>query len=184
METSRCRPQGQRRASYSCSFIYIGRCLLRFGSFCRVIHLHRQARSGIPIVTSTLQPFVGASSSSSLASSPGRDSSNDYLEIRASAYGNSAEDGRLILMVAPNEDRARNSSSGYPTIGRSKATDAQTPSAQLVQNLNPDFNAVRVKAIMETIQHMAPDGSPLALLAQQGAEAANLIVAEKSASVP
>jgi hypothetical protein len=29
---------------------------------------------------------------------------------------------------------------------------------------------------------MAPDGSPLALLAQQGAEAANLVVAEKSAS--
>jgi hypothetical protein len=29
---------------------------------------------------------------------------------------------------------------------------------------------------------MAPDGSPLALLAQQGAEAVNLIVAEKSAS--
>jgi hypothetical protein len=37
---------------------------------------------------------------------------------------------------------------------------------------------------METIQLMAPDGSPLALLAQQGAEAANLIVAEKSAGVP
>jgi hypothetical protein len=31
---------------------------------------------------------------------------------------------------------------------------------------------------------MAPDGSPLALLAQQGAEAANLIIAEKSAGVP
>jgi hypothetical protein len=31
---------------------------------------------------------------------------------------------------------------------------------------------------------MTPDGSPLALLAQQGAEAANLIVAEKSASRP
>jgi hypothetical protein len=30
---------------------------------------------------------------------------------------------------------------------------------------------------------MAPDGSPLALLAQQGAEATNLIVAEKSAGV-
>jgi hypothetical protein len=30
---------------------------------------------------------------------------------------------------------------------------------------------------------MAPDGSPLALLAQQGAEAMNLIVLEKSASV-
>jgi hypothetical protein len=54
----------------------------------------------------------------------------------------------------------------------------------VVQNLNPDFNAIRVQAIMETIQRMAPDGSPLALLAQQGAEVANLIVAEKSADVP
>jgi hypothetical protein len=31
---------------------------------------------------------------------------------------------------------------------------------------------------------MAPDGSPLALLVQQGAEVANLVVAEKSAGVP
>jgi hypothetical protein len=30
---------------------------------------------------------------------------------------------------------------------------------------------------------MAPDGSPLVVLAQQGAEAANLVAAEKSASV-
>jgi hypothetical protein len=37
---------------------------------------------------------------------------------------------------------------------------------------------------METIQRMAPDDSPLTLLAQQGAEAANLIIAEKSAGVP
>jgi hypothetical protein len=37
---------------------------------------------------------------------------------------------------------------------------------------------------METIQRMAPDGSPLALLAQQGAEVANLIVPEKSAGRP
>jgi hypothetical protein len=37
---------------------------------------------------------------------------------------------------------------------------------------------------METIQRMTPDCSPLALLAQQGADAANLIVAEKSAGVP
>jgi hypothetical protein len=37
---------------------------------------------------------------------------------------------------------------------------------------------------METIQRMTPDGSPLALLAQQEAEVANLIVAEKSAGVP
>jgi hypothetical protein len=116
---------------------------------------------GIPIVMSTLRPFVRASSSSSSASSPGLDSSNDYLEIRASACRNSTEDGRLILMVAPDGDQARNSSSGYPTIGRSEATDAQTPSAGLVQNLNPDFNVVRVQAIMETIQHMAPMILPL-----------------------
>jgi hypothetical protein len=103
---------------------------------------------GIPIVTSTLRPFIGASSSSSLASSPGRDSSDDYPEIGASACGNSAEDNRLILMVAPNGDRSRNSSSGYPTIGRSEASDAQTPSTGLVRNLNPDFNAVRVQTIM------------------------------------
>jgi hypothetical protein len=37
---------------------------------------------------------------------------------------------------------------------------------------------------METIQRMTPDGSPLALLAQQGAEAVNLIIAKKSASIP
>jgi hypothetical protein len=37
---------------------------------------------------------------------------------------------------------------------------------------------------METIQRMAPDGSPLALMDQQGAKAANLIVAEMSAGVP
>jgi hypothetical protein len=138
----------------------------------------------IPIMTSTLRPFVRASSSSSSASSPGQDSSNDYPEIGASACGNSTEDGRLILMVTPDGDRARNSSSGYPTIGRSEATDAQTPSVELVPNLNPDFNVIWVQVIMETIQRMAPDGSPLALLARQGAKPANLIVAEKSAGVP
>jgi hypothetical protein len=37
---------------------------------------------------------------------------------------------------------------------------------------------------METIQHMTPDGSLLAVLAQQGKKAVNLIVAEKLAGVP
>jgi hypothetical protein len=37
---------------------------------------------------------------------------------------------------------------------------------------------------METIQRMALDGSPLAVLAKQGVEAANLIVVKKSAGVP
>jgi hypothetical protein len=36
---------------------------------------------------------------------------------------------------------------------------------------------------MEIIQRMTPDGSPLELLAQQGAEAANLVVAEKSVGI-
>jgi hypothetical protein len=121
---------------------------------------------GIPIVMSTLRTFTRALSSSSSASSPSRDSSDEYPEIRASACGKSTEDNRLILMVAPNGDRSRNSSSGYLTIGRSEASDAQTPSAGLTRNLNQDFNVVWVQAIMETIQRMAPDGSPLALLAQ------------------
>jgi hypothetical protein len=129
------------------------------------IHTAKLVR-GIPIVTPTLQPFIGASSSSSSASSPDRDSSDDYPEIGASACWNSAEDGRLILMVAPNGDRSHNSSSGYPTIERSEASDAQTPSTRLVQNLNLDFNAIQVQAIMETILRMRPDGSPLTLLAQ------------------
>jgi hypothetical protein len=139
---------------------------------------------GIPILTSTLRPFTEAPGSSSSTSSPSRDSSDDYSEIGANTYGNSTKDNCLILMVAPNGDRSHNSSSGYPTIGRSEMSDAQTPSAGLVQNLNSDFNVVRVQAIMKTIQCMAPDDSPLKLLAQQGAEAANLIVAEKSASGP
>jgi hypothetical protein len=37
---------------------------------------------------------------------------------------------------------------------------------------------------METIQCMTLDGSPLAVLAQQGAEAANIIVVEKSVGIP
>jgi hypothetical protein len=139
---------------------------------------------GILIVMSTLRPFVGASSSSSSASSPDRDSSSDYPEIGASACGTTTEDDRLILMVAPDGDWACNSSSGYSTIGRSEATDAQTPSERLVQNLNSDFNVVRVQTIVETIHRMSPNGSPLVLLAQRGAEVTNLIVAEKSADVP
>jgi hypothetical protein len=89
-------------------------------------------------------------------------------------------DNRLILMVAPNGDWSCNSSSRYSTIGRSES-DAQTPSAGLVWNLNSDFKLFG-SVIMETIQRMAPNGSPLALLAQQGAEAVILVIAEKSAS--
>jgi hypothetical protein len=91
--------------------------------------------------------------------------SDDYLEIETSECGEPAEGDRLILMVALNGDRSHNNSSRYLTIGRLEASNARTPRAGLVQNLNPDFNAMRVQAIMENIQWMTPDGSPLAILA-------------------
>jgi hypothetical protein len=47
------------------------------GLYVRTVKLIR----GIPIVTSTLRAFIGASSSSSLASSPNQDSSDEYPEI-------------------------------------------------------------------------------------------------------
>jgi hypothetical protein len=106
---------------------------------------------GIPIVTSILQPLVRASSSSSSALTPDQDSSDNYPEIRTSACGAPVKGSHHILMVAPNGDWSCNSSSRYPTIGRSEAFDAKTPSVGLVRNLNLDFNAVRVQAIMETI---------------------------------
>jgi hypothetical protein len=150
------------------------------GPYIRTVKLIR----GIPIVMTILRPCAGAASSSPSALSSDRGSSEDYPEIRVDTCESSASTSRLICMVAPNEDQPRHSSSGYPTIGRSEASDARTPSTGLIRNLNPDFNVVRVQAIMETIQRMAPDGSPLALLAQQGAEAVNLVVAEKSTGVP
>jgi hypothetical protein len=85
-------------------------------------------------------------------------------------------------MVAPVGVPSQNSSIRYPTIGRSEASDAQTPSDRLAQNLNPDFNVVRLQTIMELIQRMTPEGSPLLALAQQGAKATNHVkAAERSA---
>jgi hypothetical protein len=54
----------------------------------------------------------------------------------------------------------------------------------MIQNLNQDFNAIRLWTIIESIQRMAPEGSPLIALAQQGAEVVNVIIAERSASNP
>jgi hypothetical protein len=132
------------------------------GLYIRTVKLVR----GIPVVTTILWQCAGASSSSSSALSFDQGSSEDYPEIGVSTCGSSIDINRLIFILAPNEDQLRHSFSGYPTIRRSEASDTRTPSTGLIQNLNPDFNAVRVQAIMETIQRMAPDGSPLALLAQ------------------
>jgi hypothetical protein len=49
----------------------------------------------------------------------------------------------------------------------------------MIQNLNPAFNATQLQTIMESIQWMAPEGSPFVALAQQGAEVVNVIVAQR-----
>jgi hypothetical protein len=139
---------------------------------------------GISVVMSTLRPLVGASSSSSSAASPDQDSSDDYPDIRVNAYGDSTREGCLIFMVAPNRDPSHNSSNRYLTIGRSETSDARTPNDEMIQNLNPDFKVIRLQTIMESIQQMTPECSPLIALAQQGAEVANVVVAQRSAGNP
>jgi hypothetical protein len=71
---------------------------------------------------------------------------------------------------------SQNSSSRYPTIRGSKVFDVRTLSNKVVWNLNPDFHAVRLQTITESIQCMVPQDSPLVALAQQGAEAVGQIV--------
>jgi hypothetical protein len=75
-------------------------------------------------------------------------------------------------MVAPIGARSQNNSSRYPTIRGSEVSDARTPNERLVRNLNPDFNTVWLQTIMESIQCMVPEGSPLVALAQQWTKAA------------
>jgi hypothetical protein len=139
---------------------------------------------GILVMTSILQPSAGSSTSSSSTTSPGHDSANDYPKIGGSTCWNYSKEGCLICMVAPNEDPSHNSSSKLPTIGRSEASNARTPSVRLVRNLNPYFNVVQFQTILESIHRMALEGSPLVALAQQGAETTNLMVAERSAGNP
>jgi hypothetical protein len=64
---------------------------------------HRTVKTiqGISIGASILQPSVGASNSSSSAASPDQDSTDDYPEIGGSTCWNFANEGRLVIMVAP-----------------------------------------------------------------------------------
>jgi hypothetical protein len=144
---------------------------------------HRTARTsqGNPIGMSIVQSSTGTSSFSISAKSPYQDSSDDYPVIGESTCWNSADEGSLIIMVALAGAPSHDSSSRYPTIVRLEASDARTPNDRMIQNLNQDFNAVRLQTIMKSIQRMKPKGSPLITLPRQGAEAANLIVAERSA---
>jgi hypothetical protein len=139
---------------------------------------------GIPIVMSTLQLLVRALSSSSLPASSDPDLSDDYPKIEISAYGDSAGEGCLIFMVALNGDPSHNISSRYPTIGRLKASDARTPNDGMIRNLNLDLNTIRLQTIIESIQRMTPECSPLVALAQQGADVANAVVAQLSIGNP
>jgi hypothetical protein len=151
-----------RQAPYlSASSSTSGGGLLRFESLCRAV----------------------PSGSSTSGASRDHDSTDDYPEIGGSTYWNFVEEGHLIIMVAPAGAPSQNSSSRYFTIGRSEALDVRTPSDILVQNLNPDFNVVWLQTIMESIQHMTPEGSSLPALAQQGANATNHVIAvERSVS--
>jgi hypothetical protein len=79
-------------------------------------------------------------------------------------------------MVGPARGNSQNSFSKYPIIGGSEASDARTPNSNIVRNLNPDFNTVRLQRIMESIQRMVPPDSSLITLAEQGVEAASNIV--------
>jgi hypothetical protein len=164
--------------------IYIRRCLLRFEFLCRAISSHCQVRSVNLDRASIIQPLAGASSSSSSAASPDQDSADDYPEIMGIPCWNSAKEGRLIIMVAPTRAPSHNSSSRYPTIGRSEASDARTPNDGMIHNLNMDFNAMWLQTIMESIQCMTLEVSPLVALAQQGAETVNYVIAQQSVSNP
>jgi hypothetical protein len=80
-------------------------------------------------------------------------------------------------MVAPVGAPSQISSSRYPTIRGSEASHARTPNDRLIWNLNPDFNAMQLQTIMESIQCMVPECSSLIALAQQGAELAGQVIA-------
>jgi hypothetical protein len=80
-------------------------------------------------------------------------------------------------MVGPARVNSQNSSNKYTTIRGSKTCDDRTPSNRVIRNLNLDFNILRLQTIMESIQWMVLQDSPLVALAQQGAEAVGHIIA-------
>jgi hypothetical protein len=174
-------PPQKHPASVYGQALYLPTCSSTSGSVCSYLNpytgsYHRTAKTGISIEAPIFQPSAGTSSYSSVVS-PGQDFTDDYPKIRGSTYWNSTDEGRLIIMVAPIEAPSQNNSSRYSTIGRSEASDAQTPGDRLVRNLNLDFNTIRLQNIMESIQRMVSEGSPLIALAQQGVVTANHVIA-------
>jgi hypothetical protein len=87
-------------------------------------HHAAKTTQGIPIGAPVFQLSAGTLSSSISVSSLDQDLIDDYPEIRESTCWNSVDEGRLIIMVAPVRALSHNSSTRYPTIGRSEASDA------------------------------------------------------------
>jgi hypothetical protein len=96
----------------------------------------------------------------------------------------STKEGCLVIMVTPARAPSHNSSNRYPTIRRLEAFDARTLNDGMIWNLNPDVNVVQLQTIMKSIQRMTPEGSPLLVVVQQGAEAVNYIIAQRSTGNP
>jgi hypothetical protein len=119
---------------------------------------------------------VGTLSSSSSGAFANLDSFEDYPEIGGSVCWNPDVEAHRISMVGPIRAPSQNSSNRYPTIRGSEPSDAQRPNNRVIRNLNPDFNAIRLQTIIESIQCMVPQDSPLVALARHGAEVVGQIV--------
>jgi hypothetical protein len=126
---------------------------------------------GHPIKVRMFQPSTGMLSPTSSGASTNQDLAKDYPEIGGNIYWNPATEALRISMVGLGRAYSYNSSIKYPMIRGSTTSNAWTPSNQVVQNLHPDFNTIRLQTIMESIQRLAPKDSSLVALAQQGAEA-------------
>jgi hypothetical protein len=107
-------------------------------------YLSAMTSQGYPIGTPIFQPSVGTSSSSSSRASPHRDSIEEYPEIGDSICQNPAVETHRINMAGPARAPSHNSSSRYPTIRGSKASDARTPSNRVIRNMNPDFDVIQL----------------------------------------
>jgi hypothetical protein len=129
------------------------------------------------IGTPIFQPSVGTLSSSSLRVFANRDFIKDYPEIRGSVYWNPVIESCRISMVVTTSAPSHNSSSRYPSIRGFEVFDARTLSNMIVQNLNSNFNIIRLQTIIESIQRMIPQDSSLLALAQQRAKAVGQIIA-------
>jgi hypothetical protein len=96
-------------------------------------HGAAKTTQGLPIGAHMFQSSIGTMGSSASEVSPDHDSTDDYPEIGGSTYWNFTKEGHLIIIVPQAGAPSQNSSSRYPTIRRSKASNAQTPSDKLAR---------------------------------------------------